>query len=503
MAAMLRELKSLARETAVYGLSTILGRLLSFLLAPLFTHLLARAESGVVQTTYSYIAFLTVFYGMGLDVAYLRFGRARRGGDPDAGAFAGAFLSVLSVALVVSGLVFVFAAPVAAAIGLTAAAAPVVRLAAGILALDAACLLPYSELRASHRAVSFATIKLAAIALNLVLAWVFVHGMRLGVRGVFLANLAASACALTLLAPTLLKRLGRPDPARLKKLLAFGLPLVAAGLGSMIVQVADRPLMSRLSGLAMAGVYGNCYKLGVFMMLIVGMFDQAWKPFVLERSDAKDVDRLIARVLTYFVAIAAWAFLVIAHFVGPFARAPLFHGHSLFAPLYWDGLPIVPLVTLGYLFNGAYYVMLAPLLIDKRTSLIAVATWTGAFINVGANLYLIPHRGMMGAAWATCLAYAAMAAVVWALGRGSRKVPYEWRRLALLAAWTLGLWLPGVTVPLALRAVLTLAYPLGLWASGFLHPEELAELKAMFSARAARRAPAPAPAEDPGGPSGE
>ncbi len=488
---MLRELKSLARETAVYGLSTVLGRLLSFMLAPLFTHLLARAESGVVQTAYSYIAFLTVFYGMGLDVAYLRFGRAQRGGDPDAGAFTGAFLSVLGVALAVSGLIFVFAAPVASAIGLTPASAPVVRLAAGILALDAATLMPYSELRASHRALSFAGVKLAAIALNLVLAWVFVHGLRLGVRGVFLANLTASACALALLAPVLAARLGRPDRARLKTLLAFGLPLVAAGLGSMIVQVADRPLMSRLSGLAMAGVYGNCYKLGIFMMLIVGMFDQAWKPFVLERSESREVDRLIARVLTYFVAVSAWAFLAIAHFVAPFARAPIFAGRSLFAPAYWEGLPIVPIVSLGYLFYGVYNVMLAPLLIEKRTPLIGAATWTGAAINVGANLYLIPRDGMMGAAWATCLAYAAMAAVVWSLGRARRAVPYEWKRLALLAAWTLGLWLPGLTLALPARAVLVLAYPLGLWASGFLHPEELSELKAMFSARRARAASVP------------
>lgn len=486
---MFRELRGLAKETAFYGLSTVLGRMLSFLLTPLFTYLLTRSESGVVQTAYSCIAYLTVVYGLGLDVAYLRLGR-RSSGEPDDAAFTGALLSVGAIALTVSGLVHVFAAPIAVFMGIPPEMAAVVRYAAWILALDAFALMPYTELRAAHRAGTFAAVKTFAIALNLALAWVFVRRFGLGVRGVFLANLVASSSALAVLSPVLLTRLKAGfDWARARPLLAFGLPLVAAQLGSMIVQVADRPIMARLAGLEMAGLYGNCYKLGIFMSLIVGMFDQAWKPFVLERSDREDVDHLISRVLTYFGVLSCWAFLAIAFFVEPAVKTPLFAGKSLFAPAYWAGLEIVPVVTLGYLFNGLYYVMLAPLLIEKKLASVATATWTGAAINIGTNLVFIPRFGMMGAAWATCLAYLGMSVSVWLYGRRMRHTPYEWRRLALLAVWTAVLWAPSTHVGLIWRAVLLLAYPAGLRLSGFLHDEELAELKAMFSGRSSRSKP--------------
>lgn len=491
---MLRELRGLAKETAIYGLSTVLGRMLGFLLTPLFTHLLLPSESGVVQTVYSCVGFFTVVYGMGLDVAYLRY--RRPDGKPDAGTFSGAWGAVVALAFTVSLLLHVFAARVAVAIGVPVELAVVVRYAAWILAIDAAALIPYTELRGAHYAGTYAGIKVVNISMTLVLSWIFVGRMQMGVRGVFLANLIASCASLAMLSPVLFSRLGAPDRARLRELLAFGLPLAVAGIGSMIVQVSDRPLMARLggaNGLTMSGIYGSCYKLGIFMMLLVNMFDQAWKPFVLERSDRVGVDRLIARVLTYFAVLSCWAFLAVAFFVDAFAKSPIFHGHSLFGPAYWSGLPIVPIITLGYLFNGLYYVMLAPLMIDKRMTSVGVATWLGAFVNVGMNVAVIPVWGMMGAAWATCVAYVAMAGTVWLLGRRTRKTPYEWGRMAMLAVWTFLLWAPGTRLGLAARALLLLAYPVGLRVSGFLHDEELAELKAMFSGRASRSKP-PAPA---------
>jgi O-antigen/teichoic acid export membrane protein len=487
---MFRELRGLAKESLFYGLSTVLGRMLSFLLTPLFTHLLDRSESGVVQTAYASIAFLTVVYGLGLDVAYLRLGR--RDGKPDAGAFSGALACVLASSLAVTIGIHIFAAPLAAFLGLPAEMASVVRYAAWILALDAACLMPYTELRATHRAGVYAGIKTFGIALNLVLAWLFVRQLGLGVRGVFLANLIASAATLAALSPVLLSRLAAFDRAKTKEMVAFGFPLVFALLGSMVVQVADRPIMARLAGLDMAGLYGNCYKLGIFMSLLVGMFDQAWKPFVLERSDRPDVDSVIARVLTYFALLACWAFLAIAFFVAPLARAPIFAGRSLFAPAYWDGLAIVPVVTLGYLFNGLYFVMLAPLMIDKRMGSVGAATWLGALVNIAANLFLIPRTGMMGAAWATCAAYVAMAASVWWLGARTRRTPYEWGRLGALALWTVLLWLPSSHVGVLPRLLLLAAYPVGLRLSGFLDAEELGEIRALLSARSSRRA-APEP----------
>ncbi|MBI4061006.1 MAG: oligosaccharide flippase family protein [Elusimicrobia bacterium] len=480
---MLRELRGLARETAVYGLATVLGRMLSFLLTPLYSHLLEPADNGAMQSVYACIAFLSVIYGLGLDTAYLRLGR--REGKADESAFGAAFLTIMGSALAVSILLHLAAAPLARALGLPEEMSVLVRYGAWILAADAAMLLPYAELRGSHRAGAYAGIKLAGIGLNLVLAYAFVRVMHLGLRGVFLANLMASLSTLAMLAPVIVSRLGALDRARLREMLSFGLPLVLAGVGSMIVQVADRPMVAHAAGLASAGVYGTCYKLGIGMMLLVGMFDQAWKPFILERADRPDAGALIARVLTYFGALGAWALLAIVFFTGPLVTAPLLAGKPLIHPSFWSGLPVVPIVALAYLFNGLYFVMLAPLMLDKRTGAVSAATWAGALVNVLLNALLIPRIGMMGAAWATLAAYAAMAAAVWALGRASRPVPYEWGRLVLLAGWTAALWWPAANAGLAVRFALLAAYPAGLVLSGFLGADELAELRSLLSARRA------------------
>ena len=145
----------------------------------------------------------------------------------------------------------------------------------------------------------------------------------------------------------------------------------------------------------------------------------------------------------------------------------------------------MPVVTLAYLFNGLYFVMLAPLMLDKRTGAVSAATWAGAVMNIALNWLLIPRLGMMGAAWATLAAYAAMAVAVWALGRASRPVPYEWKRLAILAGWTAALWWPSSSVGLPARFVLLAAYPAGLLLTGFLGADELAELRSLLSARRA------------------
>jgi O-antigen/teichoic acid export membrane protein len=433
---------------------------------------------GIVQTIYSYIGFLAVIYALGLDVAYLRLGRPN--GKPDNKAFTAAFGVIVVLAIAVSILLHIYAETLARIIGVPIGMSTLIRYGAWILALDAATLMPFTELRGAHYARTYAGIKVFNIALTLILSWIFVRDWGLGVRGVFLANLVASCASFAMLAPIILARFSPPDWTRFRSMLKFGLPLAAAGLGSMVVQVADRPIMTRLTGLGMVGIYGSCYKLGILMMLLVNMFDQAWKPFVLERAEREGVDRLIARVLTYFAMLSCWAFLGVAFFVDAFVKTPLFAGHPLFAPSYWSGLPIVPIVTLGYLFNGLYYVMLAPLMIDNRIVAVGVATWIGALVNIGMNLLLIPHYGMMGAAWATCAAYIAMAGFVWHLGRRTRRMPYEWARLGALGGWTAFLWATAAHLGFSARVALMIAYPVCLRLSGFLHDEEIAELKLML-----------------------
>lgn len=482
---MLRELRTLARETVVYGLSTVLGRLLNFLLTPLFTHLLSPSDNGVIATTYAYVAFLTVVFGLGLDTAYLRLGR--KDGKADPRAFSTAFWAVAGASLVFAGAISLLAESLAP---LADAPVAVLRCAAWILALDAVASLPYAELRGAQRASSYASIRLAGLGLNLVLCWYFVARMDLGVTGVFFANLMASSLSLALLIPVLLRRVdGGPDAALLRPMLAFALPLVPAGLASIAVNVVDRPILGLYYDQAVVGVYSASYKLGILMMLVVTMFDQAWKPFFLQRAGRPGLDELLARVLTYFTTGAAWVFLAVALLAEPAVTAPLFAGKPLIHPLFWGGLPIVPIVTFGYLLAGLYYVMLAPLMLAGRTGGVAVATACGAAANLGALLALVPRWGMLGAAWATAAAYAAMALAVFVQGRRAHPVSYEWRRIAVVAVWTGALYALGSRLPTGARLLCVAAYPAGLALGRFLTPDELAEMRALLSARASRPAP--------------
>jgi O-antigen/teichoic acid export membrane protein len=490
---MLREMRSLARETLVYGLSTVLGRLLNFLLTPLFTHLLSPEDNGVVNTTYAYVAFLTVVFGLALDTAYLRLGR--KDGKADGRVFSTAFWTVSGFSALCALALTLGAESLAPWLELPPGSETVIRCAAWILALDAMASLPFADLRASQKASSYAAIKLASLALNIALCVLFVAKARLGVAGVFLANLLASSFTLALLIPVLLRRVdGGPDAALLRPMLAFALPLVPAGLASIVVNVADRPILLSYSDLAVVGVYSASYKLGVLMMLVVTMFDQAWKPFFLQRAGRPDLDALMARVLTWFAAGTAWVFLAIALLAASVVTAPLFAGRPLIHPLFWGGLPVVPVVTFGYLLAGFYYVMLAPLMVAGRTGSVAVATACGAAVNLGALLLLIPRWGMMGAAWATAAAYAAMALAVYAQGRRAHPVPYEWGRIAVLAAWTALLYGAGTRLGTAGRVLCVALYPAGLALGRFLAADEREEIRALLSARGARSAPRPSDA---------
>ena len=480
---MFGELRRLWRETAVYGLSTVVGRLLNFLLLPLYTHCLVPAEYGIVATVFSYIAFLNVLYSYGMDFAFMRFSKEGPEGGA-AGDFSTPFWSIAATSLLLSGLIHAGAGPLARTCGVPEAYLDVIGYGAWILALDALALVPFAELRLSHRAAAYAGIKVANIVLNLTLNYVFLVVMKMGVRGVFLASLLAACASFVMVAPVLMSRLELAfDRQLFRKLLRFALPLVPAGLASMMVQVIDRPILKHLTDDSVVGLYQANYRLGILMMMVVNMFDAAWRPFFLQRSTRPDAKELFARVLTYFAAGAGLVLLFITFFIDDLVALPLLGGRPLIHPAYWGGLSIVPIVTLGYLFNGLYVNFLAPVTLAKRTDLIAYATAAGAFVNISANFLLIPRWGMTGAAVATLLAYVCMAGALYAMGRRVYPIPYEFGRLAHLGVClaALAFVFHRLPHPMAVKLLLLAAFPISLLATGFFAKDELRALRSAFS----------------------
>lgn len=487
---MLHELRRLMKETAIYGLSTIVGRLLNVLLVPLYTHAMAPAEYGLVATVFSYIAFLNVVYNHGMDFAFMRYYKQPEDEQAGKAVFTTALLSHLFWPLLLTLAIWRFAGPLALASGVPESLADVIKYSAFILYFDAVALVPFAHLRMRERAWTYAGVKVLNISLNLALNYLFLFRWGLGIRGVFLASLITSALTLALLLPVILEQVTRRlEPGLYKNLLRFGLPIMPAGIASMMVQVIDRPILKVLTSDAVVGIYQANYRMAIFMQLVINMFDTAWRPFFLTRANKPGAPDVFARVLSYFTAGSVFACLAVSLFVPLLVALPLGHGRTLITQAYWSGLPLVPIVALGYVFNGMYVNLLAPVTLAKKTERVAYATAIGALVNVGTNLLWIPRWGMMGAAAATLAAYAAMAGTLYLLGRELYPIPYERGRLALAfgagllgaaAARALGLTM-APDRPLARLAALAV-FPAFLLAAGFLSADERAAIREKLSA---------------------
>jgi O-antigen/teichoic acid export membrane protein len=250
-----------------------------------------------------------------------------------------------------------------------------------------------------------------------------------GLEGIFVSGLIASAFTVVTLLPTIAKNFRWDFSSSLyRALLAFGLPYVPSGLAAIVIQVVDRPVMLYLTNKTTVGVYQANYRLGIFMMLIVSMFDYAWRPFFLSHAAEPGAKKMFARVLTYFVTATSFVLLVLSFFIGDIVRIK-FSGHYLIHPSYWGGLSIVPVVLLAYLFLGVYNNLVAGIYIEKKTQKLPAITLAGAAANVAANFLLIPVMGMMGGAVATLLAYMVMAGALYVTVRQFYPVPYEWGRI--------------------------------------------------------------------------
>jgi O-antigen/teichoic acid export membrane protein len=428
---MFNDIKQLGKETAVYGISTIIGRFLNFLLVPLYTNIFSRPEYGLVTNAYAYIALLNIIYLYGMDSAYLKYASTEELGD-ERKTFSTASCAVFISSVLYSLLFLVFQGGIFRLLALPEGQKPILYIIMGILFFDALSVVPFARLRLHKRAWKFAVIKSVNIVVNLSLNVVFILRYHMGIEGVFLAGLVASALTWLLLLPDILRNLEvRISRRLLGALLKFGIPFVPAGLAAMITQVIDRPILLALTSAASVGVYQANYKLGIFMMLFVSMFQYAWQPFFLKSAARPDAKILFGKVLTAFLLAASAIFIVLSLFIEDIVKINLFGTH-LIGPRFWEGLPIVPIILLAYLFNGMYINFMAGIQIEKKTQYIPVVTGAGALANVAANFLLIPKFGYLGAAWATLVSYLLMAAGNFVLSQRFYRVQYEFRKLALI-----------------------------------------------------------------------
>ncbi len=425
---MLDKILRLGKETAIYGLSTVVGRLLNFLIVPFYANVLLPAENGVISNVYAYIAFANVFFCYGMEPAYMRFVSSLDIGDKKQN-FSVPFFSLLVTSFFLALAVNLNSSSLASLLGFEQSQHQFIRYAGWILCFDALAVIPFASLRMEQKAKRFAFLKIFNIVVNLLLNLVLILGFGMHAEGVFLANLIASCLTFLAMLGMVIKQLTFKLPVRLyKEILKFGLPYIPAGLAGIAMQVVDRPIVKALTNDATLGIYQLNYRLGIFMMLIVGMFDYAWRPFFLNHAKDPDAKPLFAKVFTYYILGAMAVFLAVSLFIEDIIRMKFF-GKQFFPPVYWQGAEIVPWVLLAYVFTGAYVVFVVGIYLEKKTKYLPLISGAGALLNIGANFILIPVIGILGAALSTLLSYIVMAVGIYFASQKFYYVAYEWNKV--------------------------------------------------------------------------
>lgn len=472
-------IKSLASQTAAYGLSTIVGRMLNYLLVPLYVRLFVPAEYGVVTDLYALVAFLNIVFTYGMETAYFR--KVQEGGEK---VYQTAFWSLLFSSVLFTSLLLLLAQPIAT--GLRYPNHPeYVRWFALILGFDAIAAMPFSRLRQLQKALQFAGIKLLNIGLNiglnlfflLLCPWLIennqltaltdlIYDPQIGVGYIFLSNLLANGITLLFLLPHFPRTFAGFDFTTWRSMFVYSLPLVFAGMAGMVNETIDRVLLkyllplSREEALHEVGVYGAVYKLAMLMSIFTQTFRTAAEPFFFQQAKNANATLTYARVMHVFVLAGGTIFLAVTLFMD-LAR-------HFVSEAYFSGLHVVPILLMANLFLGMYYNQSVWYKLADKTRWGMYLSFFGAAITLLGNWLLIPIIGYTGSAYTTLACYFLMMAASYWLGQKHYPVPYNVPRILRyvgLALLFFGLeaWLqPYLAAPLlwTLRVLLIFVYAL-------------------------------------------
>ncbi len=476
--------KKLFQHSAVYGMGHILNRLITFLLIPLYTNTFAREELGVYTLVFSYIAILTIIYSYGMDTAFFRFyilDDTPKGRDR---IFSTAFITIILTSLAFSWAIYFFRVPIAADIfsvdvqKLSVNLPLMVSMGAGILFFDSLVLMPFLILRAEEKPLPFILFKFLNVVINFVCNIVLLVWMKMGVEGIFIANLISSALTFLLMLPVALGhfKFAFHWPT-FKELFAFGIPYLPSTLSVNLMDTIDKIILERLDSVSIVGLYGPNAKLGMFMALFITAFRFAWHPFFLSTSKQENAKEIFTKVFTYVLLACSFVFVFFSLFIDDIVR--LRFGHfSLLGEEFWEGTVVVPIIFLAYIFYAAYLNFIIGIYLEKKTKYLPFITGAGIVGNVIGLYALIPAFGYVGAAWARVFAYIIMATALYLVGQKLYPMRYEWGRLAKMALVVALLFFVGrseaVITSIPLKALIFLAYPLVLWMTRFFDKSELA-----------------------------
>jgi len=421
----LNPLKKLASQTAIYGLSSVVGRLLNYLLVPLYTRYFLPAEYGVVTELYAYVAFLVVLLTYGMETAFFRFSKK----EETTKVYSTTLISLLISSVVFVGLIFLNSSAISQWLGY-ANHPEYIQFFALIIGMDAVASISFAKLREQDKAMRFAFIRIINIMVNIGLNLYFIVYQEYGIAYIFIANLVASVITLLMLFPQMIGSSWVFDKKLWKKMMIYALPLLIAGLAGMTNETIDRILLKHLlpnTDIADSelGLYGAFYKLSIIMILFIQTFRFAAEPFFFAQEKEGNSRKIYADVLKYFTIIMAFIFLSITIFYDVIKG---FLGSE-----YHDdrGFLVVSILLLANLFLGIYYNLSIWYKLTEKTKYGAYLSIFGAIITLSLNFTLIPVLGFVGCAWATLVCYFSMTVASYYLGKRHFSVPYQVKRIAL------------------------------------------------------------------------
>ncbi len=421
-------LKSLAKDTAIYGLSSIVGRFLNYLLVPLYTHYMPKdsGDYGISTNVYAYTALIMVLLTFGMETSLFRFANDDRY-KPDT-VFSTAFATVGSLTALFLLLVFAFISPISSTLGY-AAHPDYLLMMAVVVALDAIQALPFCYLRYQKRAIRFASLKMLFIALNIALNVIyFVLLGKTSVFYVFFINLLCTGLITFFFLPDLFRIKWNFDSRLLRQMLSYSWPILILGVAGILNQVADKILFPLVypdaaDANVQLGIYGSCVKIAMIMAMITQAFRYAYEPIVFASSKDADKSQYYASAMKYFIIFTLLAFLCVMGWM------PILQ--YIIGADYREGLGVVPIVMAAEIMMGVYFNLSFWYKLIDKTIYGAWFSLAGCAMLLAVNILFIPRYGYWACAWGGVAGYATAMVLSYIVGQKKNPIPYPVKDIAL------------------------------------------------------------------------
>ena len=443
------ELKSLAKDTAIYGLSSIVGRFLNYLLVPLYTHYMPKdsGDYGVSTNVYAYTALILVILTFGMETTLFRFANDERE-KPDT-VFSTAFATVGMLTAIFLLLLFGFITPISNYLGYANHHEYLLMMGV-VVALDALQAIPFSFLRYQKRPIRFAALKLLFIILSIGLNVVyFVFLGKTDVYYVFFINMLCTGFITLLFIPDLFKIEWRFDASLLRRMFSYSWPILVLGIAGILNQVADKiifPLVypDEADANVQLGIYGSCVKIAMIMAMITQAFRYAYEPIVFAKSKDSDKNEYYAKAMKYFLIFTLLAFLCVVGWM------PVLQ--YIIGADYREGLRVVPIVMVAEIMMGIYFNLSFWYKLIDKTIYGAWFSLAGCIVLFAVNLLFIPRYGYMACAWAGLIAYSVSMLLSYFIGQKYFPVAYPLRDIftyfAVAALLYVGIHFVSANLPL-------------------------------------------------------